>query len=39
MGQETWFIDNREWKIKNYYEVDAVDVGMTFAMALGGLIS
>jgi len=38
MGQETWFIDNKNWKIKNYYDVDAVDVGMTFMLALGGLV-
>ena len=36
-GKE-YFIDNRNWKINTYYEVDAADMGMVFLLALGGLV-
>jgi len=36
--KESLFVDTNSWKVENYYNVDALDIGFTFGLALmGGL--
>jgi hypothetical protein len=39
MGKESLFnIDNNSWKVDNYYELDAYDVGFTMMLAMAGAV-
>lgn len=36
-AKEYYYLDTNTWKTSNYYNVDAVDMGMAFSIAAGGI--